>query len=67
MSKKIIYTINKKTGAHSVRTEGYHGPECLEATKPLEEGLGMNQACAVPTPEMYETPAEEQKETLGGS
>lgn len=67
MSKKITVTINKKTGGMQVKTEGYQGPACLEATKPLEEGLGMNQACAVPTAEMYEAPAEEQKETLGGS
>lgn len=66
MSKKITITINKKSGGMSVKTDGYSGPACLEATKALEEGLGMNQACAVPTAEMYEAP-EKEKEILGGS
>lgn len=66
MSKKIIYTINKKTGQHTVKAEGYQGPACIDATKTLQEGLGMDQACAVPTAEMYEAP-EKEKEILGGS
>lgn len=65
--KKIIYTINKKTGQHSIKAEGYQGPACIDATKPLQDGLGMDQACAVPHAEMYETPDQEQKETLGGA
>lgn len=65
--KKIITTIDKKTGGMSIKAEGYQGPACIEATKPLQDGLGMDQACAIPTHEMYQAPAEEQKETLGGA
>lgn len=54
MSKKIIAKINKKTGGLEIKTEGYSGGECEEATRQLEQGLGMDQACSVPTPEMYQ-------------
>lgn len=62
MSKKIIAVINKKTGKLEIKTEGYSGGECLEATKALEHGLGMDQACAVPTAEMFQEPVEKEKE-----
>lgn len=63
--KKIITTIDRKTGGMSVKTEGYSGGECLEATKQLESGLGMDQACSIPTAEMHQEPVEKEKE-LGG-
>ena len=63
--KKITATINKKTGELQIKTDGFSGPECLEATKQLEEGLGMNQACAVPTQEMYNVEQKEQQ--VGGA
>lgn len=66
MSKKIIATIDRKTGGLTIKTEGYAGAECLEATKQLEQGLGMDQACAVPTEEMYKQPEDREKE-IGGS
>lgn len=40
--KKIIAKISKKTGAVSIETQGYQGADCLEATKKLEDGLGIN-------------------------
>lgn len=63
--KRIIAKINKTTGAIEVKTEGYNGAECLEATKGLEQGLGLDQACAVPTSEMYNE--EKQDQTVGGA
>lgn len=65
MSKKIIAVINKKTGALSITTEGYNGAECLEATKELEQGLGMDQGCSVPTQEAYKIETNQQQ--VGGS
>lgn len=66
MSKKIIAKIEKKTGKLTITTEGYSGPDCLEATKALEEGLGMDQACSVPTEEMYKVKEGEQQQ-IGGA
>jgi hypothetical protein len=63
--KRIIAIINKKTGELQIKTEGYNGAECLEATKGLEEGLGMNQACAIPTAEMFNIEKNEQQ--VGGA
>ena len=39
--KSIILRLNKKTNVISVHPQGYSGKECLEATKSIEEFLGM--------------------------
>lgn len=62
MQKKIIATINKKTGAITIRTEGYNGAECLNATKKLEDGLGLNTDGREYTPEFYDTTSEQQQQ-----
>ena len=53
--KKIVFTINSKTGAVTVKPEGYKGDECFTKTKKLEQGLVMSGQCEL-TPENYETP-----------
>lgn len=65
MSKKVIAKIDKATGKLSITTEGYSGGECLEATKALEAGLGMTQACEL-TPEYFQEKQEQQQE-IGGA
>ncbi len=61
--KKIIMSIDPKTGGVSVKTEGYQGEECLKATAGLESGLGMRGQCEL-SPEYYEKA--EQRERVGG-
>jgi len=63
--KQIIAKIDPKTGKLSIKTEGFQGTECLEATKALEQGLGMDQGCSVPTSEMYVEKRNDQ--TVGGA
>ena len=62
--KKIIATIDKKTGKLSVKTEGYSGDECLKATEQLEKGLGMTQGCEL-TPEYFQQKQEGHQEVGG--
>lgn len=38
---KIIARINKKTGAVTLKTEGFQGESCLEATKKLRADMGI--------------------------
>ena len=61
MSKKVIAKIDPKTGKIEIKTEGYAGAECLEATKGLETGLGMDQGCAIPSEDMYKQPEQAQQ------
>jgi hypothetical protein len=65
MSKKIIATINKKTGEITIKTDGYAGAECLEATAGLERGLGMNPATCELTPEYWQQKQDEQQQVGG--
>jgi len=46
--------IRSKGGKFTVKTEGFSGPACAEATKGLERLLGVKVSDA-PTPEMYQT------------
>jgi len=62
--KQIICTITKKTGAVSVKAEGYAGASCLAATKELEAKLGLVDAHREETHEMHQT--EEERQRLGG-
>lgn len=63
MSKKIIVRI-AKDGATTVKTEGFEGTACKDATKQLEQALGT-VTDDQPTQEMYTPP--EQHTTIGGS
>ena len=62
--KKIKCSIDPKTGEMKILTEGYSGEECLAATKPLEDGLGMNAACTL-TEEFYKN-AQQSDVQVGG-
>lgn len=62
--RKIICTIDKKTGVMTIRTEGYSGAECLAATKELRARLGIT-AEPVLTPEFYAGQAEDQTTQAG--
>ena len=63
--KQIICTIKKATGAVTVKAEGYAGASCLEATRQLEEKLGITDGQREETAEMHITEDERQK--LGGA
>lgn len=60
MAKKIVFRIDGKTGAATIKPEGYKGEECFTKTKGLEDGLGMKGQCEL-TPENFESP-EQNKE-----
>ena len=57
--KTITFTIDRKTGGLSIKTEGYQGAECLEATKKFREQAGMNEP--EPTQEMYQERQEDKQ------
>lgn len=40
---KVIGRINKKTGAITIKTEGFNGEACLEATRKLRARLGIDK------------------------
>lgn len=63
--KKILVKISRKTGAVSVETEGYEGASCLEATRKLEEGLGMKDPERDLKPEFYTENSDNQQ--IGGA
>jgi hypothetical protein len=50
---KIIVTA-KKDGTVEIKTEGFKGEACKDATKALKDRLGMVVA-STDTPEMYES------------
>lgn len=58
--KKIKVRINNE-GEVQVSTEGFKGPECLAATRGLENALGVVENNR-PTPEMYEQEATQDQE-----
>lgn len=60
MKKKIVFEINGKTGAATIKPEGYKGEECFTKAKPLEQGLGMKGQCEL-TPENFEAPEREKE------
>lgn len=66
--KRIITTINRQTGAMTVKTEGYVGPECQQgAAAELEKALGMNQEGACTLTDEYFANKEENKDQVGGA
>ena len=38
---KVIAVINKRTGAVTIKAEGFTGDACLKATERLRDGLGI--------------------------
>jgi DUF2997 family protein len=63
--KKIKVLIEKKSGKITISPEGYTGSECTEATKKLEEGLGLIEPERELTTEYYQT--NEQQQEIGGA
>ena len=62
--KTIRCIINKQTGKLTLYTEGYEGASCLEATKKLEEGLGLREPDRELKPEYYQQ--NETGQQIGG-
>ena len=50
---RIIEVIVSPTGETTVQTRGYAGGDCLQASKFLEQSLGV-KTTERPTPEFYE-------------
>jgi len=63
--KRIIGKIDKRSGKITITTEGFEGATCLEATKKLEEGLGIKEPEREYKAEFYTTTEQEQQ--IGGA
>jgi hypothetical protein len=60
MSERMIEVLVSPTGEVSVQTKGYAGADCLQASKFLEQTLGVTSADRKTT-EFYEaTPVQQQ-------
>jgi hypothetical protein len=57
---RIIEVIVSPTGETTVQTKGYAGAECLQASKFLEQALGLT-AADTKTAEFYQSTAAEQR------
>jgi hypothetical protein len=57
---RIIEVTVSPTGETTVQTRGYAGADCLQASKFLEQALGLTTADRK-TPEFYETANTEQQ------
>jgi hypothetical protein len=57
---RIIEVIVSPTGETTVQTKGYAGADCLQATRFLEQALGVTTADAK-TAEYYEAAGNEQQ------
>lgn len=51
--KTIQLILNHTTGVITVKPIGFTGKSCVEATKSIEEELGMSGAARKYTPDMY--------------
>jgi hypothetical protein len=60
MSGRTIEVLVSPTGEVSVQTKGYAGSDCLQASKFLEQTLGVTSADRK-TSEFYETAPVEQQ------
>jgi hypothetical protein len=58
---RIIEVTVSPTGETAVQTKGYTGSDCLQASKWLEQALGIKTADRK-TSEFYENTAQEQQE-----
>jgi hypothetical protein len=63
--KRIIGKIDKRSGKITITTEGFEGATCLEATRKLEEGLGIKEPDRTLTPDYYKESKQEQQ--IGGA
>lgn len=59
--KKILGRINKATGQMTLSTDGFTGEACLEATRKLREGLGI-EAEPEKTSDFYKEEVTQQQE-----
>ena len=57
---RIIEVVVSPTGETSLQTKGYVGGECLQASRWLEEALGL-VAGEQKTPEFYQSQSTEQQ------
>ncbi len=66
MSLKTIEVIINPKGEASIQTTGFTGTSCRDATKALEQALGISQSDK-PTAEMYQAATTDQRiEQHGG-
>ena len=56
---RIIEVVVSPTGEATVQTKGYAGADCLQASKSLEQALGVATA-ERKTEEYYQTASEQQ-------
>lgn len=63
--KLISARIDKKTGKVTIETQGYEGASCLEATKALEEGLGLKDPERELTADYYKVETD-NNQSIGG-
>jgi hypothetical protein len=56
---RIIEVVVSPTGEATVQTKGYAGADCLQASQPLEQALGVTTADRK-TEEYYCTASEQQ-------
>ena len=60
MSQRVIEVLVSPTGEVTIQTKGYAGSECLEASRSLEQALGVVTG-EKRTAEFYQTvPAQQQ-------
>jgi len=57
---RIIEIVISPTGTATVQTKGYAGSSCQQASKWLEDALGITTA-ECKTPEFYQTEAAQQQ------
>lgn len=62
--RRIIFDIDKDTGAVTIRAEGYKGPACKAATAPFEALFGPPTS-DTPTPEMQQKEAAQVRTNQG--
>jgi len=58
--KKIVMTVDPKTGKIEVETTGFKGKECIEETKWLEKAIGKAKQVKK-KPEYYQKAAKKQE------
>jgi hypothetical protein len=60
MTQRIIEVTVSPTGEATVETKGYAGADCLQASRFLEQALGV-VATETKTPEFYATNEQQQQ------
>jgi hypothetical protein len=59
---RVIEVLVSPQGEATVQTKGYAGPDCLQASRFLEQALGVVTADRK-TAEFHQAPAEQRQET----